>query len=338
VSLMTWRHAGEKTQMTPTSDKETGTIQPAKELKPDRRARGPIGALANWADFVKISHTIFAMPFALASMAVASRETYGWPGWRLFLLIALAMFLARTCAMAFNRIMDRKFDAKNPRTANRHLPSGKISLVSAWTLWAVSAVGFVAVSAAINFVCLVLSPVALFVVCFYSLTKRFTDFTHVYLGIALGLAPIGAWIAVTGGLNLFSSSQNGLVPILMAAAVVFWLIGFDIVYSTQDYEFDRRAGLRSLVVRWGTKLALKRAFQAHMVMVLLLFAMGIIAGFRYAYFPCILLIAILLSFEHVLARRRTEKAIQIAFFRLNAVVSVVFLVATLVEIWFPKPW
>lgn len=324
--------------MTSTSDKEPGTIQPAEEVNANSPSRGPMRLLANWADFVKISHTIFAMPFALASMAIASRDSYGWPGWRLFLLIALAMFLARTCAMAFNRIMDRKFDAKNPRTANRHLPSGRISLASAWTLWALSAAGFVAISAGINTACFVLSPVALFVVCFYSLTKRFTDFTHVYLGIALGLAPIGAWIAVTGGLNVMSTSHNGVIPILMAAAVVFWLIGFDIVYSTQDYEFDRKVGLHSLVVRWGTRVALKRAFQAHMIMILLLFVLGIIAGFRYAYFPCIFLIAVLLSFEHVLARRRTEKAIQVAFFRLNAVVSVVFLVATLVEIWFPKPW
>src|SRR6187402_1213958 len=126
-------------------------------------------------EFVKLSHTVFAMPFALASMVMAAKETRGWPGWKLFLLIIAAVVTARTCAMAFNRIVDRRFDADNPRTTNRHLPAGKISLVSAWTLCIASAVAFVAVSYAINWVCFFLAPIALAVVCFYSLTKRFTD-------------------------------------------------------------------------------------------------------------------------------------------------------------------
>src|SRR6187455_500241 len=155
-------------------------------------------SISKWLSFVRFSHTIFALPFALAAMVVAARENRGWPGWRTFGLILAAMVCARTCAMAFNRIVDRKFDALNPRTAQRHLPAGKISLPSAWVLWAVSAGGLIAASYFLNPICFHLSPVALVVVCFYSLTKRFTDYTHVFLGVALALAPIGAWLAVRG--------------------------------------------------------------------------------------------------------------------------------------------
>src|SRR6185369_2436556 len=160
-----------------------------------------LSVLRKWADFVKFSHTIFALPFALASMAIAARDTRGWPGLKTFLLVVAAMVCARTCAMAFNRIVDSKFDAANPRTAMRHLPSGQISLASALTLCLLSAGGLVAASWLLNPICFYLSPVALFFVCFYSLTKRFTDYTHVWLGLALALAPLGAWLAVKGGFS-----------------------------------------------------------------------------------------------------------------------------------------
>ena len=151
-----------------------------------------------WLSFVRFSHTIFALPFALTAMLVAARDHRGWPGWRTFGLILAAMVCARTCAMAFNRIVDRKFDGLNPRTKNRHLPSGQISLASAISLCALSAAGLVAASYYLNPLCFYLSPVALVMICFYSLTKRFTDYTHVFLGIALALAPVGAWLAVKG--------------------------------------------------------------------------------------------------------------------------------------------
>src|SRR5262245_59344569 len=134
--------------------------------------------IRNWLEFVKFSHTVFALPFALAAMVVAAREDRGWPGWRIFGLILAAMVCARTCAMAFNRIVDRKFDAANPRTAMRHLPTGEISLPNAVILWAISAAGLVAASFFLNSLCFWLSPLALAVICFYSLTKRFTDYTH----------------------------------------------------------------------------------------------------------------------------------------------------------------
>lgn len=287
----------------------------------------PLGAVRKWAEFVKFSHTVFALPFALAAMAVAARDNRGWPGWRTFGLILVAMVCARTCAMAFNRIVDREFDRANPRTALRHLPTGEISLASAWTLWGFSAAGFVAAAYVINSICFYLSPVALFVICFYSLTKRFTDFTHVYLGVALALAPLGAWLAVRGTL--------GLLPILLALAVVAWLIGFDIIYAIQDYDFDRTHGLHSLVVRWGVENALTAAFLSHMLMWGLLALFGLLSRFRVAYFVGLLIILLSLLLEHWLARKRSLKWIHTAFFRLNGLISIVFLVATVVEVAFP---
>lgn len=288
-------------------------------------------ALKKWFSFVRFSHTVFALPFALAAMAVAARENRGWPGWRVFFLILVAMVCARTCAMAFNRIMDRKFDAENPRTANRHLPAGEVSLIGAWMLWGLSAAGLVATTWFINLLCFVLSPIALFVVCFYSLTKRFTDYTHVFLGVALALAPIGAWLAVKGS-NV--SPLEIVQMVVLAAAVVLWLVGFDIIYALQDYEFDKSRGLHSLVVAWGPKNALQAAFLAHMFMCGLLAGFGLLCRFRIAYLIGWLVILACLVLEHWIARRRSLNWINNAFFRLNAVVSAVFLVVTVAEVVF----
>ena len=283
--------------------------------------------IRNWAEMIKISHTVFALPFALSSMVIAARETHGWPGWRLFSLIILAMFFARTCAMTFNRIVDRRFDRENPRTKDRHLVTGKISLGAASLLCGLSALAFVIVCWFINSVCFYLSPIALGVVCFYSYTKRFTDYTHVFLGVALGLSPLGAWLAVRGTLHL--------APIVLAIAVVFWLIGFDIIYATQDHEFDRAHGLHSLVVAWGLRNALQAAFISHFIMWLLLASFGLILGFRIAYFGGLIVMGVCLLMEHWLARKRSLKWINFAFFRLNALISMIFLVVTIVEVVFP---
>jgi 4-hydroxybenzoate polyprenyltransferase len=290
-----------------------------------------ITTIQKWGSFVRFSHTVFALPFALAAMMVAARDTRGWPGWKTFLLILAAMVCARTCAMAFNRIVDRKFDALNPRTKNRHLPAGQISLASAILLCALSGAGLVVASHFLNPICFYLSPVALVVICFYSLTKRFTDYTHVFLGLSLALAPIGAWLAVKGG-NL--SSMDILQMSILALSVVLWLIGFDIIYALQDYEFDKSHGLRSLVVAWGQKNALSAAFLAHMVMCGLLFAFGLLCGFRIAYVIGWLIIVGCLFLEHWIARRRSLNWINLAFFRLNALVSAVFLTVVATEVIF----
>jgi len=238
---------------------------------------------------------------------------------------------ARTCAMSFNRIVDRKFDALNPRTAARHLPTGQISLGSAILLCALSAAGLAIAAWFLNPICFYLSPVAILVVCFYSLTKRFTDYTHVFLGLSLALAPVGAWLAVKG---------TDIAPLevvqmtVLALVVVLWLVGFDIIYALQDYEFDRAHGLHSLVVAWGPRNALQAAFLAHLVMCGLLFAFGLLCRFRIAYLVGWLLIVFCLLLEHWIARRRALNWIQVAFFRLNAVVSTIFLVVTLAEVVF----
>ena len=287
--------------------------------------------ITNWGSFVKFSHTIFALPFALAAMAVAARDHRGWPGLRTFGLVLVAMVCARTCAMAFNRIVDRNFDALNPRTAERHLPRGRVTLTGAVLLCLSAGAGLMIASFFLNPLCFYLSPAALLVICFYSLTKRFTDYTHVYLGLALALAPVGAWLAVKG---MRISPLEVVQMLVLAMSVVLWLVGFDIIYALQDYEFDRSHGLHSLVVAWGPKNALQASFLAHMLMCGLLLLFGILCRFWIAYLVGWFIIVACLVLEHWIARRRSLTWINVAFFRLNAVVSTVFLVVTLAEVVF----
>lgn len=293
-----------------------------------RRRRPGVRA---WASFVRFSHTVFALPFALAAMLIAARENRGWPGWRVFGLILAAMVCARTCAMAFNRIVDRNFDALNPRTANRHLPAGEITLAGAITFCVLAGAGLITASWFLNPLCFYLSPVALAVVCFYSLTKRFTDYTHLYLGLALALSPVGAWLAVKGA---DVSRLEVLQMAVLALAVTLWLVGFDIIYALQDYEFDRSHGLRSLVVAWGPSNALQAAFLAHMIMCGLLLVFGLLCSFRLGYLIGWLFIVGCLFLEHWIARRRGLNWINVAFFRLNAVVSFLFFGITFLEVVF----
>jgi 4-hydroxybenzoate polyprenyltransferase len=277
--------------------------------------------IRKYLEFVRFSHTVFALPFALASMTVAAR---GWPGWRVFGLIVAAMVCARTAAMGFNRIVDRKFDAQNPRTAGRHLPTGKIGRMEAWVLVAVSAAGLVVASWFINRICFVLSPVALGIVFFYSLTKRFTDFSHFFLGLALAAAPVGAWLAVSG--------KFAWSPLVLAVVVVFWLVGFDIIYATQDYEADKKLGLHSLPVRLGIAGSLQVARWAHAVMALVLAGFGWVVELRWPFCTGWVVIAVCLVAQHALARKQDPVSLNAAFFRMNAIISVVFLVSVLLGI------
>lgn len=283
-----------------------------------------MAGIAKYFEFVRFSHTVFALPFALASMVVAARANRGWPGWRTFLLILAAMVCARTAAMGFNRIVDRRLDALNPRTAQRHLPSGQIALANAWALVVVSALGLGYVSWLINPLCGWLSPVALLIVFFYSFTKRFTDFSHIFLGLALGIAPLGAWLAVRGRIDW--------PPCVLALAVVFWLVGFDIIYATQDWEFDESRGLHSLPVRLGIAPSLQVARAAHAIMAVLLLAFGLISSLRVPYYIGLGIILVCLVGQHRLARKRDPISLNVAFFRMNAVISAVFLGAVVVDV------
>ena len=280
--------------------------------------------IRKYFEFVRFSHTVFALPFALASMVVAASANRGWPGWQTFLLILAAMVCARTAAMGFNRIVDRKFDALNPRTAQRHLPVGSMTVTGAWWLVAGAAAGLIAVAWLINPLCFYLSPVALLVVCFYSYTKRFTDLSHLFLGLALGVAPLGAWLAVRGQFNW--------PPCVLAAAVVFWLVGFDIIYATQDYEFDKSQGLHSLPARLGIAGGLRIAQVAHGVTAVLLLAFGLISHLGVPYYFGLATILICLVAQHVLARKQEPVSLNVAFFRMNAVISAVFLLAVVADV------
>lgn len=267
--------------------------------------------------FIRFSHTVFALPFALGSMFVAAK---GLPSWRLCGLIVLAMVTARTAAMSFNRLTDWQMDQRNPRTAGRHK---LVSWGEAVALCTGSAGAFVLVAWAINPLCFALSPVALILVFFYSITKRFTVLCHFFLGLALAVSPVGAWLAVTG--------QFALAPLILAAGVVFWVAGFDMIYATQDFEFDRKEGLHSLVVRLGIPRSLQLAQGLHAIMFLLLVGFGLVAGLGMFYFGSMILVLAALIYEHWVARRLDLEAINQAFFTSNAFVGLVFVAATLLE-------
>src|ERR1700730_18325642 len=268
---------------------------------------------------IRFSHTVFALPFALGALLVAAN---GRPTLRTLLLVLTCMVLARTAAMLFNRLSDWSLDQENPRTATRHRLMEK-SII--WTLLACSAVGFLMTSAAINRTTGLLAPVALLIIFFYSLTKRFTSATHFFLGIALAVAPAGAWIAQTGRLDL--------PPLVLGAGVVCWVAGFDLIYATQDVDFDRREGLRSLVIKLGVAQSLRLAQWLHFIMFLALVAFGLIAKLGTIYYAAMPLVAAALFYEHRSARQLDLAGINRAFFRSNAFVSAIFIAAVAVDRW-----
>jgi 4-hydroxybenzoate polyprenyltransferase len=269
--------------------------------------------------FIRFSHTVFALPFAMGSMIVAAQ---GLPSMRVVALILLAMVLARTAAMAFNRMADWEIDKENPRTAARHM---LVSKRVGWSLVVFPSAAFILVCWFINPLCFLLSPCALAIVYFYSLTKRFTSFTQVFLGLALGIAPIGAWLAVKG--------RFALPPLVLGSGVLFWLIGFDLIYAIQDYEFDRSKGLGSMVVKYGIAASLRLAQVMHAILLCCLFVFGIVGGLGKIYFAALLLVLGALVYEHRAAARLDIAGINKAFFQSNAFVSVVFVVAVAADVF-----
>ena len=261
---------------------------------------------------IRFSHTIFALPFALGALVVAAN---GWPSLRILFLVVVCMVFARTAAMLFNRLVDWSLDQRNPRTASRHL---LISKPAAVVLLALSSAGFVASAAAINRLTFLLAPVALFMIFFYSLTKRFTGATHFFLGLALAVAPVGAWIAQTGRIDI--------APIVLAAGVICWVAGFDLIYATQDYDFDRREGIHSLVVKLGIPRSLHLAQLLHLFAFAALIGFGLVAKLGPLYYWSMPLIAAALAYEHKIGKLDLA-GINRAFFQSNAFVSAVFLLA-----------
>ena len=274
-------------------------------------------ALADFLRFIRFSHTIFALPFALGAMCVAAG---GWPAWRVAAGVVAAMVCARTAAMAFNRIADWEIDKRNPRTAGRHrLATRGLALAACL----VSSAGFLVSAWWLNPLCFLLSPAALGIIFFYSLTKRFTHFAQFFLGLALAVAPVGAWLAVTGAF--------ALPPLVLALAVLFWVAGFDLIYATQDYDVDLREGLRSMVVRLGVPGALRLAVGLHVAAFLGLAAFGFAARMGRVYFISLGIVLGALIYEHLEARGGNVAAINRAFFQANAIVGVAFVAGTLLD-------
>jgi 4-hydroxybenzoate polyprenyltransferase len=281
----------------------------------------------DFLDLVRFSHTLFALPFALMGAVLAAHTQAGWTGrpqdW---LGILLCMVTARTAAMAFNRLADRHFDALNPRTASRHIPSGKLSVQSVSIFTAIAALGFIAATLLFlpNRWPLFLSiPVLLWLLA-YSLTKRFTSLAHFWLGISLSLAPVAAWIALRGTLDW--------PPIMVALAVALWVAGFDIIYACQDADFDRQANLRSVPAKLGVKHALQLAAACHALMILPLIALGLTYPLGPIYFTGVVAVAVLLIYEHRLVRPDDLSRVNVAFFQVNIVISIGLLIVTVLDL------
>lgn len=300
---------------------------------------------------VKFSHTIFAMPFALIGFFLAaSGYIKSWIGgvfrdyrpsswavyyedgrklnplWLTFILIILCMVFARSAAMAFNRYLDRAFDAKNPRTAIREIPKGIISAGSALRFVIFNCIAFVVCTWFINPLCFFLSPVALLVVLGYSYTKRFTAFCHIILGIGLSLAPIGAYLAVTG--------QFALLPILFSFAVVFWVSGFDIIYALQDIDFDKSQQLYSIPAALGKAKALKVSELLHLLSAACVVAAGWYGGFHWWYWIGVAVFIGMLVYQHSIVKPNDLTRVNIAFMTANGIASVVFAVFVIADLFF----
>jgi 4-hydroxybenzoate polyprenyltransferase len=266
-------------------------------------------------EMIKWEHSIFALPFALCGAMLAAG---GVPAWHQFAWIIVAMISARSAAMAFNRVADAAIDAANPRTQTRALPTGTLTPSFVTTFVVISCAVFVLAASQLNHLTLILSPLALAIVLLYSYTKRFTRWSHLVLGFALGIAPAAAWIAVRASLD----------PriLLLTAAVTFWVGGFDVLYACQDFDFDREAGLHSLPRYFGIRAALVIARLFHVIMLLLLITLVITFGLGKFAIAGVVAVAILLAYEHSLVSSHDLSKLNAAFFTMNGVISVVFFV------------
>jgi 4-hydroxybenzoate polyprenyltransferase len=276
----------------------------------------PMGIVAKYASLVKFSHTVFAMPFALVSYVYALRSTDTPFEWLLLIEMVLCMVFARNAAMGFNRWADRRIDAENPRTAEREIPSGMISPRAALWFVAINCLLFIATAAFINRLALVLSPVALFVLLGYSYTKRFTAWSHIVLGMALAIAPVGAYIAVTGTV--------AVAPVVLAAMVLTWVAGFDIIYARADAEFDRAHGLHSVPARFKGHGAAVISILLHLVTVYTVVVFGLFTSRGTVYLIGAAIFVLLLILQHTSRR--------LAFDRLNGAASLAFAACAIVDL------
>ncbi len=281
--------------------------------------------VSNYLSLVKFSHTVFALPFAVMGYFLAVKTTDTSFDITLFVLVVLCMIFARSAAMAFNRYIDRKFDEQNLRTAIREIPAGVIKPQSALAFVIINSVLFIATTYFINPLCFYLSPVALAVVLGYSLTKRFTALCHLILGVGLALAPIGAYLAVTGKFDW--------LPLFFSFAVLFWVSGFDIIYALQDEEFDKSNNLKSIPVWLGKKGALQFSNVLHLASAAFVICAGFYADFNVWYWIGVAFFCGLLIYQHTLVKPNDLSKVNIAFFTTNGIASVVFAVFVLLDLF-----
>jgi 4-hydroxybenzoate polyprenyltransferase len=267
-------------------------------------------------EMIKFEHTLFALPFAFLGAVLAAN---GLPTWWQIFWITIAMFGARSAAMTFNRIIDKKFDAENPRTANRELPSGKLSVSFAWAFFVFSVALFLLASYSLNWLTFALAPVALFSILGYSYAKRFTSLAHLILGWALAISPTAAWIAVRGAID-------SEVPLLLSLLVMMWTAGFDVLYACQDFEFDRESNLRSIPARFGIKnsLLIARLFHAQAFLVLVL--LYLVTDLGWLALIGVFCVGALMIYQHTLVKPNDLSRMNAAFFTTNAFVSVILFV------------
>jgi 4-hydroxybenzoate polyprenyltransferase len=280
-----------------------------------------------YAGFVRVSHSVFALPFALTGALLALNRLGDWNlarvGWRLCWIV-VAMVAARSAAMGFNRLADASFDALNPRTAGRELPRGVMTRAEAGVFVAISSATFVIAAWKLGTICFVLSPVALAIVFWYSLAKRFTTYTQLFLGLAMAVAPVGGWLAAGG--------RGGLEPWLLGAAIGTWVGGFDVLYACQDLTFDRAHGLRSIPVRFGVARALRISRGMHIITVICLAALGPVADLGGVYLAGVAGVAALLVYEQSLVSEHDLSQVKRAF-DLNGYVGLLYLATTAMAIY-----
>ncbi|MFO7723253.1 MAG: UbiA-like polyprenyltransferase [Bacteroidales bacterium] len=282
-------------------------------MTPEKR---PSAMISNYLRLVKFSHTLFAMPFALASFFIAVYSGEGFISWRLLLLVIAAMVLARNAAMAFNRYIDRHIDKANPRTSQREIPAGVIPARRVLAFIVINSLLFMFVAWLINPLCFALSPVALLVILGYSLTKRFTALCHLILGLGLALAPVGAWLAVTGSF--------ALTPILIGIAVLLWVAGFDIIYALQDEKFDIEHRLRSIPAAIGRKNAMALSSILHTGSFAALVAVAFITGFAIPGWSATLIFGAMLLYQHLIISPKDISRVNLAFFTTNGIASIIW--------------
>jgi 4-hydroxybenzoate polyprenyltransferase len=286
-----------------------------------------VRSVREFLEFIKFEHTIFALPFAYLGMLLAAQ---GWPTWSQFIWITIAMIAARTLAMGSNRIADRWIDSRNPRTAQRPLITGSISIQTAWVGTAISALVLALAAWQLGSLTFILLPGAYIFLIGYSFTKRFTWLSHFVLGFTDGLAPVGAWVAIRG--SLFTSED--LPAWILLGVVTFWIAGFDIIYACQDIEFDREENLRSIPVRFGVPAALWTSTVCHILTIFLLGILGIVYGLGWPYWVGLIIVAGLLTWEHRLVRPDDFSKLDLAFFNINGYISVTLFLSILGSFYF----